>query len=98
MLEIEEVEDLQLARWPEVTLYTSTDQAKRKKEKKKSPAKSTQEVNEAQRKEVIPACAAQNLTSPHKSSYFLPGKATGLTMLYLVYFRMQHQPDQQKDI
>ena len=31
-----------------------------------------------------PTCAAQNLARPHRSSYFLPGKAAGLTMLYLV--------------
>ena len=31
-----------------------------------------------------PTCAAQNLARPHRSSYFLPGKAAGLTMGYLV--------------
>ena len=32
----------------------------------------------------LPTCAAQNLARPHRSSYFLPGKAAGQAMLYLV--------------
>ena len=45
------------------------------------------ELNHAQdlsaRRE-LPTCAAQNLARPHRSSYFLSGKAAGQAMLYLV--------------
>ena len=41
-------------------------------------------MDETPRKEDIPVCAAQHLTRPHKSSYFLLGKAAGLIMFYLV--------------
>ena len=63
----------------------STNQPKKRKwRKKKPPAKSDQEVESTPQKEDPPACAGQHLTRPHKSSYFLPGKAAGLIMLYLV--------------
>ena len=85
ILEVEEMDPLQPARWPEGSLQPSTNRPKKKKERKqKSPAKTTREVDETPSKNEIPACAAQLLTRPHKSSYFLPGKAAGLTMLYLV--------------
>ena len=50
---------------------------------KRSHTKSTQKVDETPAKEDLPACAAQYLVRPHKSCYFLPSKAAGLTVLYL---------------
>ena len=84
-LEVEEMEAFQPAKRLEDAPKLSTNQPKKRKwRKKKPPAKSDQEVESTPQKEDPPACAGQHLTRPHKSSYFLPGKAASLIMLYLV--------------
>ena len=56
----------------------------RKLQKKQTPTSAPTQAEGLSERREPPTCAAQDLAWPHKSSYFLPGKAAGPTMLYLV--------------
>ena len=55
-----------------------------KAKKNQKPAAPAQAVEKPPAKQETLTYSTQHVERPHKSSYFLPGKAASLTMLYLI--------------